>query len=136
MTEPSGESRDIGDILETLGANAQERFDRRRSIKTFQEFVEDFAADPYGYLRCAARYCRDMFEFFGSYEVSGIGRKLRRWKLFDLDVDRRRRDLRVDLFCSEARDEARIRRWLNCRRKLRDSRRRRKNRISRSPRSG
>ncbi len=57
---------EIDAYLDQIRDSSQQRFDERRLIKSFQEFLRDLLADPYPYLRTAPRYCVDMFDFFGS----------------------------------------------------------------------
>ncbi|MCI0652315.1 MAG: hypothetical protein L0Z55_10575 [Planctomycetes bacterium] len=79
---------EIGEFLAEIQKRCTAQFQERGRIKTYEEFLRDFAAQPHLYLRTSARYMVDALEFFGSDEKDLIGRKGRRWKIFDLDYDR------------------------------------------------
>src|SRR5262249_10104857 len=49
-----------------------------------QEYLDMFAANPVRFSRDAARYVRDMFDFFGTYTVNKPWGELTRYRLFDL----------------------------------------------------
>ncbi|MFQ5653818.1 MAG: serine protein kinase PrkA [Planctomycetota bacterium] len=74
----------IESYLQHFQERSKERFQARQRIRSYREFLEDFTADPYPYLRTSARYCMDMFKHYGSEEVQRIGTKDRRWKVYDL----------------------------------------------------
>jgi len=62
----------------------QRRFQTGRRLLSFQEYLELFATAPARYGRDAARYVRDMFDFFGTYTVKRPWGECTRYKLFDL----------------------------------------------------
>jgi len=73
---------DVRTILDEIHHSSGERFRESQRIKSFREYVEDLTADPCRYLRTAAQYVADMFDFFGSEKVT-VGEKVTRWRLFD-----------------------------------------------------
>lgn len=72
-------------FIDKIGDHCRQRFEERRSIRTFDEYLQDFVAEPRQYLRTAPQYCLDMMEYFGHEEVRRVGVSDRRWKLFDLE---------------------------------------------------
>jgi predicted Ser/Thr protein kinase len=72
---------------EGLAARSQERFAARRQILSFGEYMDEVAKDPLRHTRDAAHYIRDCFDHFGTREVPGLGRPVRRFKLFDAEFD-------------------------------------------------
>jgi predicted Ser/Thr protein kinase len=51
---------------------------------SFDEYLELVANDPKRHTRDAARWMRDMFDYYGTREVDRPWGKVTRWKLFDL----------------------------------------------------
>ena len=78
MTPPSSSE------LRVLLDEARTQFVQSRRVLSFDEFVDLFGTDPKRYGRDAARYLRDMFDYYGTVEVARpYGTELR-WRLFDL----------------------------------------------------
>jgi serine protein kinase len=69
--------------LEQVSAAVRERFMSEKRVLSFDEYLAEFFEHPLRHSRDAARYVRDCFDFFGSYEVITPLGKLRRFKLFD-----------------------------------------------------
>lgn len=85
-TDDATEARATSDAAELLGGLAQrsqERFTARRTILSFREYFAEVAKDPRRHTRDAAHYMRDMFDHFGSERITALGRRMRRFKLFD-----------------------------------------------------
>lgn len=87
----SGPTRTAGELarvalseLSSIAASMERRFREGRRVLSFQEYLELFASDPVRYGRDAARYVRDMFDYFGTYTVSKPWGELTRYRLFDL----------------------------------------------------
>jgi predicted Ser/Thr protein kinase len=74
---------DVEALLRRLAERSAERFRSRQMIKSFQEFLCDLHEHPERHVRNAPQYLYDMFVFFGSREVPGIGGKIERWNVFD-----------------------------------------------------
>lgn len=74
--------------LERIGARVRERFEAEKRVLSFNEYLEEFAAHPLRHTRDAARYIRDCFDYYGSYEVDRPWGKLTRYRLFDLEFER------------------------------------------------
>lgn len=74
--------------LERIGARVRERFEAEKRVLSFSEYLEEFAAHPFRHTRDAARYIRDCFDHYGSYEVDRPWGKLTRYRLFDLEFER------------------------------------------------
>lgn len=75
--------------LSAIGAVVRDRFESQKRVLSFDEYLELFAADPWRYSRDAARYLRDCLDHFGTYEVDEPGAAAQRWRLFDLEFERR-----------------------------------------------
>lgn len=78
--------------LSQIGAVVRDRFESEKRVLSFEEYLALFASHPWRYSRDAARYLRDGLDFFGSYEVDQPGGPVRRWRLFDLELDRAEAD--------------------------------------------
>ncbi|MCC7535575.1 MAG: serine protein kinase PrkA [Deltaproteobacteria bacterium] len=63
------------------------RYDSQRRVQGFDEYLDLFERDPWRCSRDAARYLRDAFDHYGSYEVQSAGRTVRRFRLFDSPFD-------------------------------------------------
>lgn len=75
---------DLESILNDIAETSKEAFRRKHVMMSFEQYLEQLTARPYSLSRHASGYLRDLFEHFGSYEVSGIGAQpTRRWRLFD-----------------------------------------------------
>ena len=78
MTPPSSSE------LRVLLDEARTQFVQSRRVLSFDEFVDLFGTDPKRYGRDAARYLRDMFDYYGTVEVAHPYGTETRWRLFDL----------------------------------------------------
>jgi serine protein kinase len=74
--------------LERIGTRVRERFEAEKRVLSFSEYLDEFAAHPFRHTRDAARYLRDCFDHYGSYEVDRPWGKLTRYRLFDLEFER------------------------------------------------
>lgn len=74
-------------ILRDASSAIQQRFAEEKRVLSFDEYLELLAAKPAVHTRDAARYLRDCFDHFGSYEVKRPWAKLRRFGLFDAGLD-------------------------------------------------
>jgi predicted Ser/Thr protein kinase len=83
--------------LEKIATGVESRFREGRRVLSFQEYVELFATDPARFSRDAARYMRDMFDFYGTTQIERPWGALTRYKLFDLpwEMESNRRDALV-----------------------------------------
>jgi serine protein kinase len=83
--------------LEKIATTIESRFREGRRVLSFQEYLELFASDPVKFARDAARYMRDMFDFYGTSSVERPWGVLTRYKLFDLpwETEGNRRDALV-----------------------------------------
>src|SRR5205823_5464647 len=70
--------------LEKIATSVESRFREGRRVLSFQEYLELFASDPARHARDAARYMRDMFDFYGTTQIERPWGALARYKLFDL----------------------------------------------------
>lgn len=69
--------------LDQLQSTVRDRFQAEKRVLSFEEYLDEFVAHPYRHTRDAARYLRDCFDSFGSYEqLSPLGKR-RRYRLFD-----------------------------------------------------
>lgn len=69
--------------LARLAAVSADRFKQGHMIKSFEELLDDLFAHPQRHTRNAAHYLYDMFLFFGTRKVRGIGGLVDRWNVFD-----------------------------------------------------
>ncbi|MGE3165284.1 MAG: serine protein kinase PrkA [Planctomycetota bacterium] len=77
----------LDSFLESIADRCRARFEERRSIKTFHEYLESLVESPRYHLRTAPQYTVDMMDYFGHEEIRRVGLKDRRWKVFDLAFD-------------------------------------------------
>lgn len=70
--------------LRELLDEARTRYASSRQPLSFDEFIDLFATDPARYGRDAARYLRDMFDYYGTEQVQRPYGTMTRWRLFDL----------------------------------------------------
>lgn len=75
--------------LHEIGAVVRDRFESQKRVLSFDQYLELFAENPWRYSRDAARYLRDCLDYFGTYELEKPGAAQRRWRLFDLEFERR-----------------------------------------------
>jgi serine protein kinase len=87
-------------ILEDLARIAEQverSFKEERRLLSFREYLALFATEPVRHSRDAARYMRDMFDYFGRVSAERPWGALTRFRLFDLpfldDADRQREAL-------------------------------------------
>jgi len=69
--------------LDSLQATVRERFQAEKRVLSFEEYLTEFLEHPFRHTRDAARYVRDCFDYFGSYELLSPLGKRRRYRLFD-----------------------------------------------------
>src|SRR4051794_1088043 len=74
--------------LERIGARVRERFEAEKRVLSFAEYLTEFESHPFRHSRDAARYLRDCFDFYGSYDVPRAWGKVQRFALFDLGFER------------------------------------------------
>jgi serine protein kinase len=74
--------------LDSIGARVRERFEAEKRVLSFSEYLDEFAAHPVRHTRDAARYLRDCFDHYGSYQLERPWGKLTRFRLFDLEFER------------------------------------------------
>ena len=80
-------SLDARSIVDSIASGARATFQQRRTLLSFEEYLDEVVAHPQRHLRNAARYLMDVVEHFGVDEVSQITGNVRRWRLFDQDFD-------------------------------------------------
>jgi serine protein kinase len=71
--------------LDRIGRRVAERYAGDRRLVTFDQLLEQFAADPYLASRASIQYLRDAILHFGSYEAPAVGGKTQRWRIFDAE---------------------------------------------------
>ncbi len=91
----SATGQDARRYLGSVGGAVKTAYAEQRSLLSFEEYLEAFLASPRAFARNAAQYLRDVFDHYGSQEVSTPVGKVRRFRLFDLDFDPGARALRV-----------------------------------------
>lgn len=77
------------ELVQSLADRSKRRFSALRQILSYQEYLEAALRDPALHTRDAARYLRDVFDFYGSYEVPGYAGPMRRFRLFDAPFEGR-----------------------------------------------
>src|SRR5204862_5325892 len=65
-------------------ADVRETFARKRLLVSFGEYFSLFGASPARHVRSAAQYLRDVFDHFGTVDLSSPRGPLVRWRLFDV----------------------------------------------------
>ncbi|MCB9524369.1 MAG: serine protein kinase PrkA [Myxococcales bacterium] len=76
-------AKDPAAFLDQTSDAIREQFADEKSLLGFGEYLEVAAADPVGQTRDAARYLRDVFDHYGSYEVQRPYGRWTRYRLFD-----------------------------------------------------
>jgi serine protein kinase len=71
--------------LEQLADSVKRRFLAEKRVLSYDEYLDELMAHPWRHSRDAARYLRDCFDHYGSYEVSRPWGAIRRFRLFDQD---------------------------------------------------
>jgi serine protein kinase len=79
---------DVRDELGRIGEKVRERFEAQKRVLSFQEYLAEFMDHPWRHSRDAARYLRDCFDHYGSYDLARPWGSVRRWRLFDLPFER------------------------------------------------
>jgi predicted Ser/Thr protein kinase len=74
-------------LLDRFADSLSKDYAAKRSILSFDEYLDDVYAHPRRHIRNAARYMMDVVEHFGDEEVKLPTGKFTRWKLFDLAFD-------------------------------------------------
>jgi serine protein kinase len=74
----------ILDELSQIAQQVQKSFREERRLLSFREYLALFAGDPVRHSRDAARYVRDMFDFYGRAPVQRPWGSAMRFRLFDL----------------------------------------------------
>jgi len=69
--------------LKDVGDRVQTEFLRRRSILSFQEYLDAFLAAPRTQARSAPQYLRDCLDYYGTETVQRPNGPMRRFKMFD-----------------------------------------------------
>jgi predicted Ser/Thr protein kinase len=78
---------DLKQELLRIGERVRERFEADKRVLSFTEYLDEFGAYPERHSRDAARYMRDCFDFYGTYEIDRPWGKLTRFRLFDLEFE-------------------------------------------------
>jgi serine protein kinase len=73
--------------IERVSASVRERFLAEKRLLSYDDYVEELVAHPYRHSRDAARYLKDCFDHYGSYELPRPVGAIRRFKLFDQRFD-------------------------------------------------
>jgi serine protein kinase len=88
--------RILGDLAR-IAEQVERSFKEERRLLSFREYLALFATEPVRHSRDAARYVRDMFDYFGRVTAERPWGSLSRFRLFDLPflepADRRREAL-------------------------------------------
>ena len=71
------------DELEQVGASVRDRFRAQKRVLSFSEYIEEVLEHPFRHSRDAARYVRDCFDYYGSYDIARPWGTERRFALFD-----------------------------------------------------
>ena len=74
-------------LLGKIGKTVQKHYDKSHRVLSFGEYLQAVELNPHLHLRNAAQYVRDMFDYMGTGEVDHPRGKIRRFKLFDAELD-------------------------------------------------
>lgn len=80
-------SLDARSIVDQLATGARDTWQQRRTLMSFEEYLDEVVAHPRRHLRNAARYLMDVVEHFGVDDVGQSTGDVRRWRLFNQDFD-------------------------------------------------
>lgn len=69
--------------LEQLADSVKRRFAAEKRVLSYDEYLDELLAHPWRHTRDAARYLRDCFDYYGTYEVERPWGPVRRFRLFD-----------------------------------------------------
>jgi serine protein kinase len=75
---------DARKFLQTVGSEVGADFAKKRSILSFEEYLQLFHQSPKSQLRNAAGYLKDAIDSFGTEQVPHPTGQIRRFKIFDL----------------------------------------------------
>ena len=70
--------------LARIAKDLEGDFKRARRMLSFDEYLNLFGSEPARYLRDAATYLKDAFDYFGTEEIERPWGKMTRYRLFDL----------------------------------------------------
>ncbi len=77
---------DLESILDRIRDATVDRFKAQESVRSYDDFVEEFTRNPYPYLRSAPQYILEMFDHYGVRQASRVGGESPRFCVFDRDV--------------------------------------------------
>ena len=83
----SEKQQSVRDRIASMGEHVQQRFAANERVLSFAGYLEVVERSPRVQLRNAALYMRDMFDYYGTEDVSHPTGKVRRFKLFDAPWD-------------------------------------------------
>jgi serine protein kinase len=69
--------------LENVTAAVKTRFLAEKRVLSFEDYLQELLQHPWRHSRDAARYLKDCFDHYGSYEVERPWGNVRRFRLFD-----------------------------------------------------
>lgn len=98
--------------LRHIAEQVQSEFLQERRVLSYGEYLELFATDPIRYSRDAARYMRDMFQFYGTEPIERPWGALSRFRVFDQDFGTSS-DARRDALIGQEAVQAEVFRVLN-----------------------
>ncbi len=73
--------------IESITDAVARSFEAQKRVLSFDEYLDECAANPERHLRDAPAYLRDCFDHFGSYEIDTPLGHQRRFRMFDGDGD-------------------------------------------------
>jgi serine protein kinase len=73
--------------ISSVAESVERRFKAGRRVLSFAEYLDLFATDAVRYARDASRYLRDVFDHYGTEQVTHPWGEFTRWRLFDLPWD-------------------------------------------------
>lgn len=79
--------RDPKELLGEIGGDVRDSYARNKRVMSFAEFFALFMSRPEQYARSAAQYTKDVFDHFGTEEVTTSHGVVSRWRLFDLPFE-------------------------------------------------
>lgn len=85
-----GTTVDANSIVDDIASGRKATFDARRTILSFDEYLNEVVAHPTRHLRNAARYLMDVVQHFGVDDVAMSTGTVRRYRLFDQGFDEER----------------------------------------------
>lgn len=75
------------ELIRNLSLTAKEKFESRRTVMSFADYLQEVERNPAQHLRHSAQYFADMISHFGTYSVAAPTGEVQRLRIFDAPFD-------------------------------------------------